>query len=689
MSQSPVEDFSESAVLRYKQGWQALNRLLHEDRSFSGHERHCAYLNTGGGPFANVSAVTGLDFPEDGRGVGVVDWDFDGNLDLWITNRTAPRVRFMLNQSETTNHFIAFHLQGDGKKTNRDAIGARVEVQLSRPLIKSKYGGENFLSQSSGWMHFGLGAQSEPVGVLVKWPNAAPERFDGLAVDGFYILRQGAGNAEPWTPPAPDAGGTLAAASGDMQLPPAQADARIVLPAGLPLPALTEIDVNGEEKPLSLGRGPVVVNAWASWCRPCLEELSAWSTAADRFQSAGLRVLALNADEDAEGRANSRDILERLAFPFEAAATTPKSVRALDLLQRAVLDRWQTMPVPCSFLVDAQGFVVAIYKGGVTADQLLEDQRLLQAGPEARRMAAVPFEGIWTHDPPTPDPMRVTAQFVDFAMVREGLAYLERATEMDRQFRSDLFSAADFADRYLVAAALFRSQAMQDEALEAYARASALNPSDSRVHRDLADYHLEQGRLPEAMKAWVEVLKINPGDLEVRERLASAYLKIGRPDDALILLDQLLRVRPRDAGLHFQRGLALQKSGDIGASLEALGTALKANPNHLLAANGIAWIQAAHPEAQWRNGPEALKLANMLCEKTKHQFSGFLMTLAAAQAETGQFTEAAATTEKALALLKQGKDSRMSSEERDANIERLEARLADLKAGRPIRDETL
>ncbi|HUF63146.1 MAG TPA: ASPIC/UnbV domain-containing protein, partial [Verrucomicrobiales bacterium] len=190
MSQSPVDDFSEAALVSYQQGWQALNRLLHEDRSFSGHERHSAYLNCGSGAFANVSAVTGLDFAEDGRAIGLVDWNFDGLIDMWITNRTAPRLRFLLNQTETSNRFIALYLEGNGTTTNRDAIGARVEaLDFEQPLIKTKYAGEGFLSQSSGWMHIGLGRRDDPVRVEVKWPNGRPEVFEGLEPDAFYVLR--------------------------------------------------------------------------------------------------------------------------------------------------------------------------------------------------------------------------------------------------------------------------------------------------------------------------------------------------------------------------------------------------------------------------------------------------------------------------------------------------------------------
>ncbi len=109
-----------------------LQRMLREGRSFSGNERHCAFLNTGGsvaadGRFATVSALTGFDFPDDGRGLVTTDWDHDGDLDVWISNRTAPRLRFLRNDLPSgTGAFVALSLQGDGVTTNRDAIGARV-----------------------------------------------------------------------------------------------------------------------------------------------------------------------------------------------------------------------------------------------------------------------------------------------------------------------------------------------------------------------------------------------------------------------------------------------------------------------------------------------------------------------------------------------------------------------------------
>ena len=45
--------------------------------------------------------------PTTARAVAAADWDFDGDLDLWLTARTAPRLRFMQNRQSGTNRFVA------------------------------------------------------------------------------------------------------------------------------------------------------------------------------------------------------------------------------------------------------------------------------------------------------------------------------------------------------------------------------------------------------------------------------------------------------------------------------------------------------------------------------------------------------------------------------------------------------
>ena len=101
----------------------SLHALIRNGHSFSGRERHCCFLNTGGRQFANVSAISGLDLVDDGRAAACVDWDQDGDLDLWLSNRTGPQVRFLRNDVPTSHHYLAVRLIG--RTCNRDAIGAR------------------------------------------------------------------------------------------------------------------------------------------------------------------------------------------------------------------------------------------------------------------------------------------------------------------------------------------------------------------------------------------------------------------------------------------------------------------------------------------------------------------------------------------------------------------------------------
>ena len=185
-----------------------LSQMMRGGRSFSGRERNCFFLNTGAsidaaGRFAHISAVSGLDYPDDGRAVVLTDWDNDGDVDMWISNRNAPRLRLMRNDSPAGNHFLALRLEGNGKTTNRDAIGARVEVVVSsqpsekRQLksIKTLRAGEGYLAQSSKWLHFGLGSTKAIEKVVVRWPDGRIEQFTGIISDRRYRLIQGSGEA--------------------------------------------------------------------------------------------------------------------------------------------------------------------------------------------------------------------------------------------------------------------------------------------------------------------------------------------------------------------------------------------------------------------------------------------------------------------------------------------------------------
>jgi tetratricopeptide (TPR) repeat protein len=680
VSQSPIDDFSERSTMRYRQGWKALNRLLHEDRSFSGHERNCAFLNTQGASdsqrFADISSASGFDFPDDGRAVAISDWDFDGNLDIWVTNRTAPRIRLLRNNSARENHFLAIKLQGDGQGTNRDAIGARVEVVLGgdnpRPLIKTLSAGDGFLSQSSSWLHFGLGDAREIRHVVVRWPGGQRQQYEKLEVDQRYIFDQQSGQATPWAAPADR---TPLVASRQQPLESSGA-ARTVLPAPRLLPTLRAA---GLDEPLNLKISrPTLISIWSATCSSCVQELQEYALHAKRLRKAGLDVIAINLDNLEGDSQHAEQILAGSGFPFTTASGTIELVRSLDVLKRAIFDRWPTLTVPTSLLVDARGFVCVLYQGPVQIDQLLSDLELLHVPSGRLREFSAPFPGRWMMPPPSADPLQVTTHFIDEAMVKQGIEYLERYARIAEESLPDLDSQEP-GDWYYVLAILLRDQQQIDESVEAFRKAIDYRQNDFRFRRDFASLLAMIGQLDESAEQLLQALRINSQDVSAQRQLAFIRMAQGDSSAAIDAFTNVLKAQPKDVACWYNLGNAYRADGQLEKALEMYRHTLEIQPQMTLAANNLAWILATHPRADLRDGAAAVKWAEQVCEQTNHGQPSFLDTLACAYAETGEFDKAVATAAKAVQML--------TEKGQAAAAATIQARLEIFRQNQPFRDE--
>jgi peroxiredoxin len=107
----------------------------------------------------------------------------------------------------------------------------------------------------------------------------------------------------------------------------------------------------GEPVRLAALRGRVVlVNFWATWCKPCEEEMPAMQRLYEALAGPGFELLAVSVDEDPALVERFRERLG-LGFPI-----------LLDPEQR-VAHAWQTFRFPETLLVDAEGSVVERYVG--------------------------------------------------------------------------------------------------------------------------------------------------------------------------------------------------------------------------------------------------------------------------------------------------------------------------------------
>ena len=159
--------------------------------SFDGYQRNSCILTIGAMRFANISNTSGLNFLDDSRAIVRTDWDGDGDLDLVINNRNAPRLRILQNQYASKNGFLKLRLHGTS--SNRDAIGSRVEVYRKGhtiPLVRMLTAGSGRKSQSSKVLHFGLGKAAIDQ-VKVVWPNGQSQMFEDITANGTYVLTEG------------------------------------------------------------------------------------------------------------------------------------------------------------------------------------------------------------------------------------------------------------------------------------------------------------------------------------------------------------------------------------------------------------------------------------------------------------------------------------------------------------------
>jgi enediyne biosynthesis protein E4 len=83
-------------------------------------------------------------------------------------------------------------LQGSpALRSNRDAVGARVTVELeSVKLIRERDGGNGYAAQSDTRLHLGLGDATKVRRLEVRWPDGGVQEWKEVAADQRLVLQQ-------------------------------------------------------------------------------------------------------------------------------------------------------------------------------------------------------------------------------------------------------------------------------------------------------------------------------------------------------------------------------------------------------------------------------------------------------------------------------------------------------------------
>jgi hypothetical protein len=148
------------------------------------------FRGLGKGKFTDASREAGpvLDMKTVSRGACFADYDNDGKVDAFVVNLGAPAT-LLHNVTQNSNHWLSVKLKG--KKSNRDGIGARLELLAAgRKQIAERTAGSGYLSQDDGRIHFGLGAATKADKLTIHWPSGQEQVLENLSVDRVLTVEE-------------------------------------------------------------------------------------------------------------------------------------------------------------------------------------------------------------------------------------------------------------------------------------------------------------------------------------------------------------------------------------------------------------------------------------------------------------------------------------------------------------------
>lgn len=323
--------------------------------STSGHERNKLFMNSVGTSFADMSSLSGLDNPADGRGFALLDYNRDGRHDIALVNANVPAFNLYRNAMEESGNVIAIRFEGanhspsPSEGTVRDGYGATAIVQLpnGQVLKREHRCGEGFASQNSATMLVGIG-EATTASLKVKWPSGKVFELAKVSAGDLVVAREN--EKDPF--------------STDTYL-------RELRPAKRtsPKPSLGQFTLATKDTGANAESPIRVYTTMATWCESCLRHLPEVNAICEALAEDHIEIVALPIDPK-----DNEQKLTAYAEKFQPRYRLRKDLSKAD---RQVLTQFLNKhlkttepPLPSTVVTDRAGNTLQVTPGLPSASEI-------------------------------------------------------------------------------------------------------------------------------------------------------------------------------------------------------------------------------------------------------------------------------------------------------------------------------